>query len=318
MTAQKIPLAVLVGPTAVGKTEAAIECAKALGAEIISADSMQVYRGMDIGTAKPTDEERQGVPHHLMDCADPDVEFNVARYQEMANKAIQDIHGRGRLPLLTGGTGLYIHSILYPMNFTDAGDDPALRKQLQAWCDQEGREALHQRLNTVDPETAARLHPNDVRRVIRALEIFYLTGNKMSEYRQDLKGIETACNPMIMGLTIKREKLYRRIDQRADQMLAQGLVEEVEGLLAKGYHKDLVSMQGLGYKEVIPVLEDARTLEEAAEILKRDTRRYAKRQWTWFRRDPRVHWIDWDDFNSKDDGIRWIISHFKQNISFKE
>jgi tRNA dimethylallyltransferase len=203
------------------------------------------------------------------------------------------------------------------MNFTDAGEDPAYRKELQAICNQEGRASLHQRLGAVDPETAARLHPNDVRRVIRALEVVHLTGKTMSKYRQDFQGIETAFNPVMVGLTMDREMLYRRIDQRVDQMLAQGLIEEVEGLMAKGYHKDLVSMQGLGYKEIIPVLEGMRTMEEASEILKRDTRRYAKRQWTWFRRDQRIHWMNWKDLSSKLDGMRWIISHFGQNISFK-
>ncbi len=310
------PLVVILGPTAVGKTEVAIEVAKALSGEIVSADSMQIYRGMDIGTAKPTSIERQGIAHHLIDCVDPKEDFSVAHYQQKAKAAIADIHARGNLPILAGGTGLYVNSIVYPMDFTDAAQDLSYRKQLNQLAEDKGKEAVYRLLLDSDPVTAARLHYNDVRRVIRALEIAHLTGIPMSEYRQDFESVDLPYQTCMICLTMDREKLYRRIEQRVDQMLDHGLTAEVQRLLNQGYTKDLVSMQGLGYKEMIRYLEGEHSLHEAIEILKRDTRRFAKRQMTWFRREPRIQWVDTDTFPEKIVLFQWIISRIQQNISF--
>ncbi|MEW5762386.1 MAG: tRNA (adenosine(37)-N6)-dimethylallyltransferase MiaA [Bacillota bacterium] len=287
------PLVVICGPTAVGKTEVGILVARRLGGEVVSADSMMVYRGMNIGTAKPTVEERQGVPHHLIDIVDPDTPFSVALYQHLAEKSIAAIHARGRLPLLVGGTGLYIRSVVDPYRFV-AGPDPALRRRLMEEARLEGPEALHARLAAVDPVAAGRIHPHNVRRVIRALEVYHQTGKPISSFQD--AGRETASKYLLwmFGLTMPREKLYRHIEERVDRMLAAGLVEEVQNLLKRGYRRHQVSMQALGYKEIAAYLEGELSLEEAVRLLKRNTRRFAKRQFTWFRRDPRIRWLDVD------------------------
>jgi len=312
---EKKPLVVIVGPTAVGKTRLSIELAKALDGEIVSADSMQIYRYMDIGTAKPTLEERQGITHHMMDIIDPDQEFSVAEYQRLATRAIDDIHSRNKLPIVVGGTGLYVKSLLYPMNFTDACYDPEFRKELQHQAETMGKEYLHRKLQDVDPKTAARLHPNDVRRVIRALEVFHLTGKPMSEYNQGLEKMDYKYNVAMIVLTMDRAKLYERINQRVDEMMENGLLDEVKQMVSKGYTKDMISMQGLGYKELMEYLQGNVSLEDAIYILKRETRRYAKRQLTWFRAQKDVVWVDVDRFESYESLVQWCLAYVKEKLN---
>ncbi|GJM81703.1 tRNA dimethylallyltransferase [Paenibacillus sp. HMSSN-139] len=290
----KPKLLVLLGPTAVGKTKLSIELARALSCEIISGDSMQVYRGMDVGTAKITEEEMGGVPHHLIDVLEPDQPFSVAMFQEWCRKLIPEITGRGRLPFIVGGTGLYIESVCYEFQFTEAGADEDFRAREQAFAETHGAEALHAKLAELDPKTAARLHPNDVRRVIRALEIVHLTGETLSSQleKQQKQSPYELC---LIGLTMDRQMLYNRIERRIDDMLRLGLVDEVHGLLRKGYRRDAVSMQGLGYKEIVEHLVDGVPLDVAVEKLKRDTRRFAKRQLSWFRHMKDIAWIDVGD-----------------------
>lgn len=284
-------LVVITGPTAVGKTDVGIEVALALNGEVVSADSMMVYRGMDIGTAKPSLAERRGVPHHLIDVADPDEHFTVARYQELASAAIKDIQGRSRLPLLVGGTGLYIRAVIDRYRFP-VQCDPDLRSRLQDEARLFGSPHLHGRLAAVDPATAARLHPNDQRRIIRALEVFIQTGTPLSRFLEHGCRREPQYRLAMFGLSMPRVLLYRRIEKRVDELVQAGLVEEVRGLLAQGYGPELVAMKGLGYKEMVGYLRGNTTLEEAVNILKRNTRRFAKRQFTWFRRDDRICWLD--------------------------
>ena len=290
----KPKLLVLLGPTAVGKTKLSIELARALSCEIISGDSMQVYRGMDIGTAKITEEEMGGIPHHLIDVLDPDEPFSVALFQEWCRKLIPEISSRGQLPFIVGGTGLYIESVCYEYQFTEAGADEDFRAQQQSFADAHGAEALHAKLADMDPQSAARLHPNDVRRVIRALEVVHLTGETLSSQleKQQKQSPYELC---LIGLTMDRQMLYNRIERRIDAMLRLGLVEEVQGLLRRGYSREAVSMQGLGYKEIVEHLIDAVPLEVAVEKLKRDTRRFAKRQLSWFRHMKDIAWIDVGD-----------------------
>ncbi|NLA85009.1 MAG: tRNA (adenosine(37)-N6)-dimethylallyltransferase MiaA [Clostridiales bacterium] len=288
---KKTPLLVITGPTSTGKTALAIKIAQVLNGEIISADSMQIYRYMDIGTAKPTIEERKGIPHYMLDIVYPDEEYNVALFQKQAMKTIEDISKRGRLPILAGGTGLYINSIIYPMDFSDAEKDPEYRNYLKKRLKENGVLWLHNQLKKVDLKSAERLHPNDTRRIIRALEIYHLTGKPMTAFHQNYKEMEPPYDLLLYGLTMERQILYERINLRVDCMIEAGLVDEVRGLLKKGYTKDLVSMQGLGYKEIVAYLKGLVTLNEAIEVLKRNTRRFAKRQLTWFRREKQIKWL---------------------------
>jgi len=286
-----LPLLVITGPTATGKSEVAVHVAGAIGGEIVSADSMLVYRHMDIGTAKPTREEMRGIPHHLIDIVEPDQGYSVAIYQKQAREVIADIQARGRLPVLTGGTGLYIRSVIDHYEFTGACRDESLRVKLLKEAQSKGFESLHLRLAEVDRQSAIKLHPRDVRRVIRALEVYYLTGKPLSSYQKTKKSDEPIYNLVIFGLTMDREKLYQRIEQRVEEMIRAGLVEEVQKLLDAGYGPGLTSMQGLGYKEIISYLTGEVTLPEAVELLKKNTRRFAKRQLTWFRSDGRIKWL---------------------------
>ncbi|UUZ94584.1 tRNA (adenosine(37)-N6)-dimethylallyltransferase MiaA [Paenibacillus sp. P25] len=300
----------LVGPTAVGKTKLSLALAEESRAEIISGDSMQVYRGMDIGTAKATPEERALVPHHMIDIHDPDYPFSVAEFQERCVSLIKEIDGRGRLPFIVGGTGLYIESVCYDFQFGEGGADDHYREELRQFAEAYGPEALHERLREVDPETAERLHPNDQRRIIRALEIFHVTGERLSDRLKVQKRL-TPYELCIVGLTMDRGLLYKRIEDRIDQMIGQGLVEEVQGLLEKGYTTDLISMQGLGYKEIAAYLLGQGTLEEAVELLKKNTRHFAKRQLSWFRRMKDIEWVDMSDltdFSTHYRKVRAIIS----------
>lgn len=291
---QKHELLVLVGPTAVGKTNLSLDIAERFGCEIISGDSMQVYRRMDIGTAKASEAERRRIPHHMIDIHDPDDPFSVAEFQERARSLITEIHARGKLPFIVGGTGLYIESVCYDFRFSEAGSDDLYREQLRVFADVHGDEALHDLLKAADPISSERIHPNDRRRTIRALEVKHLTGVSLSE---QLAG-QTKQSPYetcLIGLTMDRALLYNRIERRIDEMVEAGLVEEVRQLLAEGCSRDLVSMQGLGYKEMAGYLEGECTLAEAIELLKRNTRRFAKRQLSWFRRMKEIHWVELAD-----------------------
>lgn len=288
----KRPLIVIGGPTACGKTGFSIKLAKKIGGEIISADSMQVYRYMDIGTAKVTPEEAERIPHYLIDEFDPDEEYNVMIFQQKAKAYMEQIWAKGKLPILVGGTGFYINALLYDNDFTETENDTSYREECYKLAEEQGPEILYERLREIDPEYAANIHANNVKRVTRALEYHYLTGRKFSAHNAEQKGKETPYDAAVIILTMEREKLYERIEQRIDIMMEQGLLNEVKGLLDRGYSPDLVSMQGIGYKEFIPYFNGACTLDEAVTQLKTNTRRFAKRQLTWFRRQIDGLWID--------------------------
>ena len=299
----KKPLLILTGPTAVGKTRLSIKLAKAVNGEIISADSMQVYRYMDIGSAKIKPEETEGVPHHLIDVLDPEEEFNVVTFQKMCKKCMEEIYGRGHVPILTGGTGFYIQSVLYDIDFTENAEDTTIRDRLEKEAEEKGAEYLHGKLREVDPASAGAIHANNIKRVIRALEFYEQTGEKISLHNETERKKESAYASCYFVLNDDREKLYERIDRRVDEMLAEGLVAEVEALKKRGCTRKLVSMQGLGYKEILAYLDGEYSLEEAVYRIKRDTRHFAKRQITWFKREKEVIWINKPDFSYDDDKI---------------
>ena len=284
---------VFTGATASGKTSLALHMARQIPCEIICMDSMQIYRRMDIGTAKPTAEEQAVAPHHMMDIIEPDALFSVAEYVDRTHKVIGDILARGRIPVLVGGTGLYLQGLSLPMNYGGLPSDPALRAKLTEEMEQLGAQAMHHRLSMVDPETAARLHPNDARRVIRALEIHQLTGIPMSQHKTPTDA-DSPYHFSVYAIDWDRHILHRRINGRVDQMMNEGLVEEVRALIDSGVPETAQSMQGLGYKELFPVLKGHLPLKEAVEQIKTGTRNYARRQLIWFRRDQRVHWIPSD------------------------
>ena len=292
----KRPLVVLTGPTAVGKTKLSIALAKAIGGEIISADSMQVYRHMDIGSAKITAEEMQGVPHHLIDVLEPTEDFNVVIFQQKCRECMEGIYERGHIPILTGGTGFYIQAILKDVDFTENEEDTPYRRSLEQLALEKGAQVLQEMLKEVDPKSAEAIHQNNVKRTIRALEFYHLTGARISDHNDREKEKESVYNSCYFVLNDERDRLYERIDQRVDEMVAQGLVEEVEHLKRLGCKKGMVSMQGLGYKEILSYLEGEITLDEAVYLIKRDTRHFAKRQLTWFRREKDVIWIDKKEF----------------------
>lgn len=294
---EKIPVAAVVGPTASGKTRLAVELAKALDGEVVSADSMQIYKEMDIGTAKPAVEEMDGVPHHLLDFLDPSCEFSVAQYVELARTAIEEIADRGKLPIVAGGTGLYVSSLLHNIAFSEVESAPELRASLQKLGEEKGNRYLWEQLQEVDPQLAAELHWNNVGRVIRALEVYRLTGVPMSEHKRLSRLQPSPYRCCVLGLNFRdRGELYRRIDKRVDLMLEQGLLEEIKRLLGRQSGK--TARQAIGYKELIAYLEGECPLEQAVEKLKQDTRRYAKRQLTWFRREEMVHWLYAEDFEN--------------------
>lgn len=288
----KKPLVVLTGPTAVGKTKASIGLAKAINGEIISADSMQVYRHMDIGSAKIRTEEMCGVAHHLIDVLNPQEEFHVVKFQKLAKQAMEEIYSRGHIPVIAGGTGFYIQALLYDIDFTESEQDDTFREELLNYAKKHGAEALHERLRQVDPKAAEDIHANNVKRVVRALEFYAQTGERISEHNEKERQKESPYQFVYFVLNDDREHLYARINQRVDQMLSNGLIEEVRFLKKQGYTKDLVSMQGLGYKEILEYLDGDCTLDEAVYKIKRDTRHFAKRQITWFKREKDVVWVD--------------------------
>ncbi|MCE2394669.1 tRNA (adenosine(37)-N6)-dimethylallyltransferase MiaA [Candidatus Poribacteria bacterium] len=295
----KSPLICIVGPTAVGKTEIAIQLAQHLDAEIMSLDSRQIYREMDIGTAKPTPDQRQAVPHHLIDCVDVDQPFSVAEYQRLADSTIKEIHERGKQGMAVGGAGLYFRGLIDGL-FDGPGADVEIRVKLQREADEHGNVALHERLRQCDPETANRVHPNNRVKVVRALEVYELTGKPISALQQQWKRNKPRYPFRAFGLNMPRETLYRRIEDRADQMVAAGLIEEVKRLLDQGYPRNCVAMQSFGYKELIDHLDGKCTLDEAIALLKQNTRRFAKRQLTWFCNDPRIEWLGISQFSSID------------------
>ena len=290
MSKQK--LLVIAGPTASGKSSLAVRLAQRWNGEVISADSMQVYRGMDVGTAKITPEEMDGVPHHLIDVVEPTEEWNVALFQEQACDAIRDIAARGKLPILCGGTGFYLHALLYDTQFAEEPEQKQIRQTLEARMREEGPEKLHAELRAVDPASAEIIHPHNEKRVIRALEYFQIHGMPISQHNKEQQMKESPYDLCYLALEMDRQKLYDRIDLRVDQMIEQGLVEEVRRLTEQGLTAGMTAMQGLGYKEILPYLEGQCSLEEAVRILKRDTRHFAKRQLTWLRAEKDVRWID--------------------------
>lgn len=303
---QKKPLVILTGPTAVGKTALSIKLAKAIRGEMISADSMQVYRMMDIGTAKITKEEMDGIPHYLIDVLDPCEDFNVVTFQNMAKKALDEIYSKGKIPIIVGGTGFYIQSLLYDIAFENT-EASAYRTELTNYYKEYGAHALHERLKEIDPVSYKEIHENNVKRVIRALEFYHDTGYPISKHNAEQRMQESPYQFEYFVLNDDREQLYKRIEQRIDIMIEQGLVNEVQHLLNYGCEPDMVSMQGLGYKEIIPYLNGQYTLEDAVYILKRDTRHFAKRQLTWFRRERDVTWIDRTQYKSDAEILEFMI-----------
>ncbi len=310
----KPKLLVLVGPTAVGKTRMSIELAKAFHCEIISGDSMQVYREMDIGTAKITEDEMQGIPHHLIDIHEPEYPYSVAEFQESATRLIGEIQGRGKLPFIVGGTGLYVESVCYGFQFSESGSDEVFREEQFRYADQHGPQALHDKLRAVDPVSADRLHMNDQRRIVRALEIHHLTGEKWSDQLAAQKK-ESPYDLSIIGLTMDRAKLYSRVEERIDLMIEQGLVDEVKSLLDRGVARGHISMQGLGYKEIAAYLQGEVSWEAAVEWLKRDTRRFAKRQLSWFRHMKDIEWVDVTDTENFAGNLEQVSGLIKQRFS---
>ena len=306
------PLVILTGPTAVGKTNLSIGLAKRINGEIISADSMQVYRKMDIGTAKIMPEEMDGIPHHLIDVLDPKEPFNVVLFKELATKAMDDIYARGRIPVIVGGTGFYIQAVLYDIHFDENDDDKSYRTYLEQLAEKHGNLYLHQMLEKVDPASAAAIHYNNRKRVIRALEFYKETGIPISEHNEKESKRISPYNFEYFVLNDDRQKLYDRIDRRIDIMLEAGLLDEVKLLVSEGYSRELVSMQGLGYKEIIDYIQGRCTLDEAVYTLKRDTRHFAKRQITWFKREKHVTWVDKSEYDSESEILSFMLDRLRE------
>lgn len=297
------PLVILAGPTAVGKTELSIRLAKRINGAIISADSMQVYKYMDIGSAKIMPDEMEGVNHYLIDELDPSDEFNIVRFQQMAKDALKEIYANGQIPIVAGGTGFYIQALLYDIDFTHQDSDEAFRKEMADYAAEYGAEALHEKLKEIDPVSYKTIHANNTKRVIRALEYYRMTGQPISAHNEQEHQKVSPYNFAYFVLTDDRKHLYDRIDYRVDLMMKKGLVDEVKNLYDMGYHKDMVSMQGLGYKELLSYLDGECSLEEAVYIIKRETRHFAKRQLTWFRRERDVIWLDKSAYQYNDQRI---------------
>lgn len=297
------PLVILAGPTAVGKTELSIRLAKRINGAIISADSMQVYKYMDIGSAKIMPDEMEGVKHYLIDELDPSDEFNIVRFQQMAKDALKEIYANGQIPIVAGGTGFYIQALLYDIDFTHQDSDEAFRKEMADYAAEYGAEALHEKLKEIDPVSYKTIHANNTKRVIRALEYYRMTGQPISAHNEQEHQKVSPYNFAYFVLTDDRKHLYDRIDYRVDLMMKKGLVDEVKNLYDMGYHKDMVSMQGLGYKELLSYLDGECSLEEAVYIIKRETRHFAKRQLTWFRRERDVIWLDKSSYQYNDQRI---------------
>lgn len=284
-------LIVITGPTASGKTALSVELAKILDGEIVNADSMQIYKYMDIGTAKPTLSERQGIPHHLIDIVNPDEPFSVARYCECANKVIEDIHLRGKIPVMVGGTGLYVDSLVNNIKFSEIEPDDEYRNEMEKLSDEKGNEYIYKMLCDIDPESASKIKVADRKRIIRALEVYHLTGKTITWHNEQSRSVPSPYNTTMFAIDIDRELLYDKINRRVDIMIADGLVDEVKNIMDMGIQSDATSMQAIGYKEIVEYLEGHITLDEAIDKIKQSSRRYAKRQLTWFRRNEKIHWI---------------------------
>jgi tRNA dimethylallyltransferase len=308
----KKPLIILTGPTAVGKTALSVKLAKAIGGEIISADSMQVYRHMDIGTAKIKQEEMQGVKHYLIDELEPEEDFNVVRFQELTHKYMDEIYAKGKIPILVGGTGFYIQAVLYGIDFKEAEENSDIREQLLALGLEKGADYLHDRLKEVDPKAAETIHPNNMKRVIRALEYHMQTGERISDHNDEQRQKESPYNFCYFVLNTDRKILYERINQRVEVMIKEGLTEEVKSLLERGLRADMVSMQGLGYKEIIGYLNGEYSLEQAIYDIKQETRHFAKRQITWFKREKEVTWILKEDYISDEEILEALLGYMKE------
>lgn len=312
---EKKPLVILTGPTAVGKTALSIKLASEIGGEIISADSMQVYRQMDIGSAKIKPEEMDGIPHHLIDILEPEEEFNVCLFEKLALEAMEQIYERGHIPVVVGGTGFYIQALLYQIDFTEEETDTAFRDKLWQLGEEKGNHYLHELLRKVDPESAEEIHENNRKRVIRALEFYENSGKPISTHNKEQRQKTSAYNSCYFVLTDDRKKLYERIESRVDQMLSKGLVDEVRTLKERGCNASMVSMQGLGYKEILEYLDGRCSLLEAVEKIKKETRHFAKRQLTWFRREKDVIWLDKQAFAYDEDAV---LSCILENLRKKE
>lgn len=306
------PLVILTGPTAVGKTDLSIKLAESINGEIVSADSMQVYRYMDIGTAKIKKEEMQGIPHHLIDILDPMHPFNIAEFKKLAKEALEDIHSRGKIPILTGGTGFYIQALLYDVTFEEEADDGYRAELEKIAAEPEGQDKLFQMLWEIDPTSTETIHKNNVKRVIRALEYYHYTGEPISVHNQRERANISPYDSAYFVLTMDRAKLYERIEDRIDQMLQDGLTDEVRNLIGMGLNRSHISMQGLGYKEIYEYLQGNLSLEEAVSILKRDTRHFAKRQLTWFRREKNVIWLDKDNYENDEQILHAMLLILKE------
>lgn len=311
----KKPLVILTGPTAVGKTELSVKLAKAINGEIISADSIQVYKYMDIGSAKVTKEEMDGVKHYLIDELMPDEEFNIFYFKDKSKKYVNEIYGNGHIPIIAGGTGFYIQSLLYDIEFKTEEDNDTVRKELYELYEQNGATYIHNLLKKIDPESALAIHENNVKRVIRAIEYYKLNGEKISVHNEKEKQKESPYNFKYYCLNMDRKLLYERINKRVDIMIENGLVSEVKSLLDMGYSKNLVSMQGIGYKEIIMHLEGNISLDEAIDMIKQETRRFAKRQLTWFRREKNVTFLNYEDFDfDKKKILEFMINDIKHML----
>jgi len=305
---------VIVGPTAVGKTYVSVELAKKLNSEIISADSMQIYKEMNIGTAKVTEEEKHGITHHMIDFINPDENYSVSDFKNDAENIIDNMILKNNIPIIVGGSGLYVNSLIYDLDFGKAKSDGKFRDYYTYYYKEHGEDALYEKLKKIDPESAEKIHKNNVKRVIRALEVYDITGKKFSELNTDIRKKSNKYDCILVGLSMDRKILYERINQRVDKMLSDGLVEEVRSLMEKGYEKHLVSMQGIGYKEIIEFLEGNIPLEEAVNILKRNTRRFAKRQYTWFLKDDNVKWFQIEDVKEIDMTLEKIYEYLSSQI----
>ena len=304
---------VIVSPTASGKTRMAVELAQRHNGEVISADSMQIYRTMDIGTAKPTKEEMGGIPHHMIDVADPEEDFSVARYVEMAARCVDDVLERGKLPIVAGGTGLYIDSLLSGRTFAPFSPDSALRGELERELAEKGGQAMLEALAQVDPEAAQRLHPNDHKRIVRALEVYRSTGKTITQHNRETQAIPPRYNALTIGLAFQdRQAMWRRIDQRVDEMVAAGLEDEVRRLLTSGISPKCTAMQAIGYNEFTQALSGEMTWQEATDVVKLRSRQYAKRQLTWFGRNPNTRWVRWDDPPEFEQGRRASTEYMEE------
>lgn len=311
---KKRPLIILTGPTAVGKTALSIGLAKAVGGEIISADSMQVYKGMDIGTAKIAPEEMDGVPHYLVDELEPWEEFNVVVFQKLCKQYMEQIYAKGKIPIIVGGTGFYIQSVLYDIDFTENEADTSYRQMLERKAEDEGAEVLHQELAKVDQESAEQIHPNNVKKVIRAMEYYHQTGQKISEHNETQRQKESPYDFIYYVLSLPREILYDRINKRVDLMRQEGLEEEVKRLEERGCTREMVSMQGLGYKEILDAFTGKCTMDEAFDKIKLETRHFAKRQFTWFRRERTVTWLDKEKYDGEDELLAHCVEEIRERF----